>query len=60
VYAVATFRLGTAFHLEVFGTIGTLLTLVLVATWVLVAVRTVAGAWDGRLFHSPCIASASS
>lgn len=60
VYAVATFRLGTALHLDVFGAIGTLLTLVLAAMWMMVAARTVAGAWDGRLFHSPCITSCES
>lgn len=59
VYTVASFKLGTALHLAFFGGIGALLTIVLFAMWLLVASKTLAGAWSGRLFHSPCIASAA-
>lgn len=56
VYAVATFKLGTSLDLAFFGLIGAMLTVVLSALWVLVATRTIAGAWHGNLFVSPCIA----
>lgn len=56
VYTVATFKLGTALQLGFFGVIGTALALVLTAMWLLVSAKTVAGAWRGNLFVSPCIA----
>ncbi|MHA6767475.1 TDT family transporter [Sphingobium ummariense] len=59
VYTVASFKLGTALHLTFFGTVGALLTIVLLGMWLLVAGKTLAGAWNRRLFHSPCIASAA-
>lgn len=57
VYAVATFRLGTTFHLAFFGIVGTILTITLAAMWLLVGGKTLAGAWKGHLFVSPCIAT---
>lgn len=59
VYTVASFKLGAALHLAFFGGVGALLTIILFAMWLLVASKTLAGAWSGRLFHSPCIASAA-
>jgi C4-dicarboxylate transporter/malic acid transport protein len=59
VYTVASFKLGTTLHLAFFGGVGALLTIALFAMWLLVASKTLAGAWSGRLFHSPCIASAA-
>lgn len=56
VYAVTTFKLGTTLNLTFFGIAGTLLTAVLATMWTLVTARTVAGAWRGNLFVSPCIA----
>lgn len=56
VYAVATFKLGTTLNLSFFGIVGSLLTLVLAIMWAVVATRTIAGAWRGHLFVSPCIA----
>ena len=57
VYAVATFRLGTTLHLGFFGIVGAVLTVTLAAMWLLVAMKTLAGAWQGNLFVSPCIAT---
>jgi C4-dicarboxylate transporter/malic acid transport protein len=57
VYTVATFRLGTTFDLAFFGIVGTVLTLALAMMWVVVAAKTLAGAWKGHLFVSPCIAT---
>jgi C4-dicarboxylate transporter/malic acid transport protein len=59
VYTVASFKLGTALHLAFFGWVGAMLTIALFAMWLLVASKTLAGARTGRLFHSPCIASAA-
>ena len=59
VYTVATFKLGTTLHLGFFGIVGTLLTAVLAVMWALVAAQTIAGAWKGHLFVSPCIATAN-
>ena len=57
VYTVATFRLGTALHLSFFGYVGTVLTAALALMWLLVMAKTLAGAWKGNLFVSPCIAT---
>ena len=57
VYTVATFRLGMTLHLAFFGIVGTVLTAVLAVMWALVAAQTLAGAWRGHLFVSPCIAT---
>ena len=57
VYTVATFRLGTTLNLMFFGIVGTVLTVALAAMWLLVGAKTLAGAWRGNLFVSPCIAT---
>ncbi|MFT8891932.1 MAG: TDT family transporter [Acetobacter papayae] len=57
VYVAATYRLGLMLDLAVFGYIATVLTLVLAFLWLVVASRTLAGAWKGDLFVSPCIAT---
>ncbi len=45
------------FDLAFFGIVGTVLTLALAMMWVVVAAKTLAGAWKGHLFVSPCIAT---
>lgn len=57
VYTVATLKLGATLHLVLFDAFGAVLAAVLTLMWILVAVRTVAGAWQGHLFVSPCIAN---
>jgi len=57
VYAAATYRLAATLHMAVIGYIGTGLTAALLFMWLLVATKTVAGAWKGHLFSSPCIAT---
>jgi tellurite resistance protein TehA-like permease len=57
VFAVATFRLGTALNLSLFWVVGTILTIALAAMWLVVAAKTLAGGWRGHLFVSPCIAT---
>jgi C4-dicarboxylate transporter/malic acid transport protein len=57
VYTVATFRLGTTLHLAFFGVAGTVMTCALALMWLVVGGKTLAGAWKGHLFVSPCIAT---
>jgi len=56
VYALVTLRLGETFQAGFFSGFGTLLVGLLVLLWLLVASRTLAGAYRGSLFVSPCIA----
>ena len=55
VYTLATLALARITQLEVFAVIGGVLALCLAALWVMVAVRTVRGAWRGALFVAPCL-----
>ena len=55
VYTLATLALARITQLEVFAVIGGVLALCLAALWVMVAVRTVRGAWHGALFVAPCL-----
>nr|WP_319528665.1 TDT family transporter [Pseudomonas laurentiana] len=56
VYALATLKLAAWLELGFFQVIGSGLVLALIALWLLVASRTLRGAWRGELFMSPCIA----
>ncbi|MCF5616172.1 C4-dicarboxylate ABC transporter, partial [Pseudomonas syringae] len=57
VYALATLKLGATLHLGFFDVFGVGLVALLAVMWSIVAVHTVAGAWRGHLFVSPCIAA---
>lgn len=57
VYAVTTLKLGTILHLTFFNVVGVALVLMLAAMWLIVSTKTIAGAYRGNLFVSPCIAS---
>lgn len=57
VFTVATFQLGDSFSLSAFGIVGTVLTAMLAIMWIVVASKTLIGAWRGDLFVSPCIAT---
>lgn len=57
VYALVTLKLGATLHMQFFAWFGTGLVLLLVLLWLLVASKTLAGAYRGNLFVSPCIAS---
>ena len=57
VYSVATLRLGAILHAPFFGVAGTALVAVLALMWLIVGARTLAGAWSGKLFVAPCLAS---
>ena len=56
VYALTTLRLGEALAAPFFTGLGTVQVLLLALLWTLVASRTLAGAYRGGLFVSPCIA----
>ncbi|MFJ4131367.1 TDT family transporter [Pseudomonas cyclaminis] len=56
VYALATLKLANVLHLAFFYVFGSALVLALALMWLIVARRTVQGAYKGELFVSPCIA----
>lgn len=56
VYALTTLRLGEVLAAPFFTGLGTVLVVLLALLWTLVASRTLAGAYQGSLFVSPCIA----
>lgn len=56
VYALTTLRLGEALAAPFFTGLGAVLVVLLALLWLLVASRTLAGAYRGSLFVSPCIA----
>ncbi|WP_412459435.1 TDT family transporter [Pseudomonas coronafaciens] len=59
VYAVTTLKLGSMLHLTFFSFFGVVLVLMLTVMWMIVAAKTLAGAYRGNLFVSPCINSLS-
>ena len=59
VYAVTTLKLGSMLHLTSFSFFGVVLVLMLTVMWMIVAAKTLAGAYRGNLFVSPCIHSLS-
>ncbi|SCZ10343.1 TDT family transporter [Pseudomonas sp. NFACC37-1] len=56
VFALTTLKLADLLKLEFFSVFGSVLVAMLVVMWLIVARRTLAGAWHGELFVSPCIA----
>ncbi|QHF44174.1 C4-dicarboxylate ABC transporter [Pseudomonas sp. S35] len=56
VYALATLKLANVLHLTFFNLFGSALVVALALMWLIVAKRTVQGAYKGELFVSPCIA----
>ncbi|RMP20784.1 C4-dicarboxylate transporter/malic acid transport protein, partial [Pseudomonas syringae pv. delphinii] len=57
VYALATLKLGATLNLSFFDVFGVGLVAMLAVMWSIVAVHTLAGAYRGHLFVSPCIAA---
>lgn len=56
VYSLATLKLASTLNLTFFSIFGCVLVAMLTVMWLIVAKRTVQGAWRGELFVSPCIA----
>jgi C4-dicarboxylate transporter/malic acid transport protein len=59
VYTLATFALGRVTGLSLFSFVGGGLTACLAIFWVVVATRTVRGAWNTMLFDAPCLKTAN-
>ncbi|EJM20729.1 tellurite resistance protein-like permease [Pseudomonas sp. GM21] len=56
VYSLATLKLASILSLTFFSIFGCVLVALLSVMWLIVARRTLQGAWRGELFVSPCIA----
>ncbi|PZW59466.1 C4-dicarboxylate transporter/malic acid transport protein [Pseudomonas sp. URMO17WK12:I6] len=56
VYSLTTLKLASTLNLTFFSIFGCVLVAMLAVMWLIVAKRTVQGAWKGELFVSPCIA----
>ncbi|HEX7758478.1 MAG TPA: TDT family transporter [Caulobacteraceae bacterium] len=56
VFAVATLKLSAVLPVAAFAVAGGALVVLLAAVWLVVAARTIRGAWRGELFFSPCLA----
>ncbi|MHC8367881.1 TDT family transporter [Pseudomonas sp. ZT5P21] len=56
VYSLATLKLASTLSLTFFSAFGCVLVALLAVMWLIVAKRTLQGAWRGELFVSPCIA----
>jgi tellurite resistance protein TehA-like permease len=59
VYAVATLTLAAQTQVAAIADIGIVLVAMLAAMWLLVAARTLLGAWRGDLFFAPCLLTGS-
>ena len=57
VFAVSTIEFGIEMPSLFFMVLGTVFSIAVILLWCIVAVGTVRGAWDGRLFHAPCLAN---
>lgn len=55
VFTVTTLKISTLLDISFFKGMGGLLVVILTLVWLLVAVKTVLGAWRGKLFVSPCL-----
>lgn len=56
VFTLATLRLSGVLPIPTLATFGHVLIAVLATIWLIVAARTLRGAWSGVLFHAPCLA----
>jgi C4-dicarboxylate transporter/malic acid transport protein len=56
VFALTTLKLGAVLHLTFFDVAGSVLVACLAGLWLMIMSRTLAGAYKGTLFVSPCIA----
>lgn len=57
VITLATLKLAHLLPIHALMAMGQLLIAILAVVWVIVAVRTLRGAWSGVLFHAPCLAA---
>ncbi|WPH03469.1 Hypothetical protein R9X50_00634900 [Acrodontium crateriforme] len=57
VYSVSTILIGELLPSLFFKVLGTIFSTIVIMLWVLVAGLTARGAWEGHLFHAPCLAN---
>ncbi|KAF2116107.1 sulfite transporter Ssu2 [Lophiotrema nucula] len=57
VYSVSTIEFGNQMPSLFFKVLGTIFSVAVILLWCVVAVGTARGAWDGKLFHAPCLAN---
>jgi len=55
VMALSTMEFGRIFPSMFFKVLGTIFAVAVILLWCVVAIGTVRGAWDGRLFNAPCL-----
>lgn len=55
VMALSTIEFGRIFPSLFFKVLGTVFSVAVILLWCVVAVGTARGAWNGRLFHAPCL-----
>lgn len=55
VFTLATLKLAHLLPIRALGAMGQSLTAALAVIWVIVAIRTIRGAWSRALFHAPCL-----
>ncbi|KAF2130224.1 hypothetical protein P153DRAFT_337757 [Dothidotthia symphoricarpi CBS 119687] len=55
VMALSTMEFGVIFRSSFFEVLGTIFAVAVILLWCVVAVGTMRGAWDGRLFNAPCL-----
>ncbi len=56
VYSVSTILIGEELPSLFFRVLGTIFGTAVIILWMLLAVRTGKGAWNGHLFNAPCLA----
>jgi tellurite resistance protein TehA-like permease len=57
VYAVSTIEIGKQMPSPFFKVLGTVFSVAVILLWIVVAIGTMRGAWDGKLFYAPCLAN---
>lgn len=57
VFAVSTIEFGVEMPSFFFRVLGTIFSVAVIILWMVVAVGTAKGAWNGRLFYAPCLAN---
>ena len=57
VYSVSTMLIGEELPSLFFRVLGTILGTAVIVLWVVIALRTAQGAWQGHLFNAPCLAN---
>ena len=57
VYSLSTILIGEALPSLFFRVLGTIFGTAVIVLWMIIAVRTGMGAWNGHLFRAPCLSN---